>query len=123
MNVLDHLLCDLCRRHLGQNQPVQVMHSVLHADRPQVHVQIGPETLVRPVGFAHHAQAFVLGAPLAGQVAVTAHQQPTPGARVGNKKPTQKTYPKNPKKPTKNVFFVGFLKFLIFYENNTNFSL
>jgi hypothetical protein len=28
-----------------------------------------------------------------------------------------------PKKPTKNVFFLGFLKFLIFYENYTNFSL
>jgi hypothetical protein len=27
-----------------------------------------------------------------------------------------------PKKPTKNVFW-GFLKFLIFYESNTNFSL
>jgi hypothetical protein len=34
-----------------------------------------------------------------------------------------KTPPKkNPKKPTKNGFFV-FFKFLIFYENNTNFSL
>jgi hypothetical protein len=45
-----------------------------------------------------------------------------------------KTHPKkttqtNPKKPSKNplkMFFLGFfgfLKFLIFYENNTNFSL
>jgi hypothetical protein len=37
--------------------------------------------------------------------------------RLAIKKPTQK----NLKKPTKNVFF-GVLKFLIFYENNTNFS-
>jgi hypothetical protein len=48
-------------------------------------------------------------------------------ARVGNKKPTQKTHPKNPKKPpkkpTKNVFFGFFFKFIIFYENNTNLSL
>ncbi len=28
-----------------------------------------------------------------------------------------------PKKPTKNVFFWFFFNFLIFYENNTNFSL
>ncbi len=35
--------------------------------------------------------------------------------RVGNKKT-------HPKKPTKNVF-LGFFKFFIFYENNTNFSL
>jgi hypothetical protein len=48
-----------------------------------------------------------------------------PCCRVGNKK----THPKNPPKKTpknqpKNVFFgVFFLKFLIFYENNTNFSL
>jgi hypothetical protein len=34
-----------------------------------------------------------------------------------------KNHPKKtPKKPTKNGFF-GFFKFLIFYENNTNFSL
>jgi hypothetical protein len=47
------------------------------------------------------------------------------------KNPPKKTHPKkpkktHPKKPTKNVFFLGFLsffKFLIFYENNTNFSL
>jgi hypothetical protein len=45
--------------------------------------------------------------------------------RVGNKKPTQntpkkpqKTHPKNPLK----MFFLGFLNFLIFYENNTNFK-
>jgi hypothetical protein len=63
---------------------------------------------VCPVGLAHHAQAFVLGAPQAGQVAVTAHQQPTPGARIGNKKPIQK----NPKNPTKNVFLVYFLFFM-----------
>jgi hypothetical protein len=50
--------------------------------------------------------------------------------RVGNKKPTQKTHPKKnqkkpPKRPTKNVFcgYLSFFKFLIFYENNTNFSL
>jgi hypothetical protein len=51
--------------------------------------------------------------------------------RVGIKKPTQKNPPKKTqkthlKKPIKNVFFGGFLgffKFLIFYENNTNFSL
>ncbi len=35
--------------------------------------------------------------------------------RVGIKKPTQKTQ-KNPLK----VFFLGFFKFLISYENNTN---
>ena len=50
-----------------------------------------------------------------------------PDVRVGIKKPTQKNPPKKPpknhlKKPTKNGFF-GFFKFLIFYENNTNFSL
>jgi hypothetical protein len=48
------------------------------------------------------------------------------------KKPTQKNpkknHPKKPKKthlkkPTKNCFFLGFFKFLIFYENNTKFSL
>jgi hypothetical protein len=51
--------------------------------------------------------------------------------RAGIKKPTQKNPPKKtqknpPKKPTKNVFFGFFwvfLNFLIFYENNTNFSL
>jgi hypothetical protein len=37
------------------------------------------------------------------------------GDRVGNKKPTKKTHPKKQKK---HLF-----KFLIFYENNTNFSL
>jgi hypothetical protein len=47
--------------------------------------------------------------------------------RVGIKKPTQKNPPKKtqknpPKKTTKTVFF-GFFKFLIFYGNNTNFSL
>jgi hypothetical protein len=35
------------------------------------------------------------------------------------KKPTQKTHPKN---PLKMLFWV-FLNLLIFYENNTNFSL
>ncbi len=53
------------------------------------------------------------------------------GYRVGIKKPTQKTHPKKPKKthlkkPTKKFFwgvFLGFFKFFIFYENNTNFSL
>jgi hypothetical protein len=35
------------------------------------------------------------------------------------KKPTQKPTQKNPLK----MFFWGFFKFLIFYENNTNFSL
>ncbi len=47
-----------------------------------------------------------------------------PKSRVGNKK-THPKKPKNPpKKPIKNVFF-GFWSFLflIFYENNTNFSL
>jgi hypothetical protein len=47
--------------------------------------------------------------------------------RVGIKKPNQKNPPKKTqknhlKKPTKNGFF-GFLKFFIFYENNTNFFL
>jgi hypothetical protein len=50
------------------------------------------------------------------------------------KNPPKKTHPKKPKKthlkkPTKNGFFgvfwvfLGFFKFLIFYENNTNFFL
>jgi hypothetical protein len=43
--------------------------------------------------------------------------------RVANKKPN----PINPKNPLKMFFFLwnflGFLKFIIFYENNTNFSL
>jgi len=47
------------------------------------------------------------------------------------KNPPKKTHPKKPKKthlkkPTKNGFFwvfLGFFKFFIFYENNTNFSL
>jgi hypothetical protein len=44
------------------------------------------------------------------------------------KNPPKKTHQKKPKKthlkkPTKNVFFGVFLKTLIFYENNTNFSL
>jgi hypothetical protein len=43
------------------------------------------------------------------------------GTRVGNKKPTQKTPKKPSKKLTKNEF-LGFFKFFIFYENNTNFS-
>ncbi len=51
--------------------------------------------------------------------------------RVGIKKPTQKNPPKKPQKnpPKKThykwVFWVSlfFFKFLIFYENNTNFSL
>jgi hypothetical protein len=38
------------------------------------------------------------------------------------KKPPKKTHKKTTKKSTKNVFF-RFFKFLIFYENNTNFSL
>ncbi len=45
----------------------------------------------------------------------------SPQTRVGNKKPTQKN---PPKKPTKNVvFFVFWGFFIIFYKNNTNFSL
>ena len=39
--------------------------------------------------------------------------------RVGNIKPTQKNPPKKPQQ----MGFWGFFKFLIFYENNTNFSL
>jgi hypothetical protein len=43
------------------------------------------------------------------------------------KNPPKKTHPKNPKKRTQKnplkMFFFGFFKFLIFYENNTNFSL
>jgi hypothetical protein len=49
-----------------------------------------------------------------------------PQGRVGKKKPTQKNPPKNHlKKPTKSGFlgFFVFFQFLIFYENNTNFSL
>ncbi len=42
--------------------------------------------------------------------------------RVGNKNPTQKNPKKPPKNPTKSIF-LGFIKFLILYENNTNFSL
>jgi hypothetical protein len=45
--------------------------------------------------------------------AVPFYEQPIRG-RVGIKKPTQKTHLK---KPTENVFF------LIFYGDNTNFSL
>jgi hypothetical protein len=49
-----------------------------------------------------------------------------PLPRVGNKNPLQKitlnTQKKPPKKPL-NRFFWEFFKFLIFYENNTNFSL
>jgi hypothetical protein len=44
-------------------------------------------------------------------------------AGLALKNPPKKTHPK---KPTKNGFFwvfLGFFKFLIFYENNTNFSL
>jgi hypothetical protein len=52
-------------------------------------------------------------------------------AGLALKNPPKKTHPKKPKKkppkkPTKNdflEFFLGFLKFLIFYENNTNLSL
>jgi hypothetical protein len=46
-------------------------------------------------------------------------------AGLAIKNPPKKTKKKRedpPKKPTKNVF-LGFFKFLIFYENNTNFSL
>jgi hypothetical protein len=52
---------------------------------------------------------------------------PRPRGRVGIKNSTKKTHPKKTKKkPTKNPLkmgFLGFLKFLIFYKNNTNFSL
>jgi hypothetical protein len=44
----------------------------------------------------------------------------SPCARIGNKNPPKKTHLK---KPTKNVFDLGFFKFFIFYENNTNFSV
>jgi hypothetical protein len=51
-----------------------------------------------------------------------------PGLALKN--PPKKTHPKKPKKkhlkkPLKMGFlgFFGFFKFLIFYENNTNFSL
>jgi hypothetical protein len=52
-------------------------------------------------------------------------------AGLALKNPPKKTHPKKPKKthlkkPTKNGFFwvfMGFFKFFIFYENNTNFSL
>jgi hypothetical protein len=48
--------------------------------------------------------------------------------RVGIKKPTQKNPPKKtkkkpPKKKPLKLGFLGFLKFFIFFENNTNFSL
>jgi hypothetical protein len=47
--------------------------------------------------------------------------------RVGIKKPTQnnpsKKKQKNPHKKPLKMGFLGFLKFFIFYENNTNFSL
>ncbi len=44
-------------------------------------------------------------------------------AGLAVKNPPKKTHPKNPpKKPIKNGF-LGFFKFWIFYENNTNFSL
>jgi hypothetical protein len=39
------------------------------------------------------------------------------------KNPPKKTRKNPPKKPTKSGFFLGFFKFLIFYENNKNFSL
>jgi hypothetical protein len=39
------------------------------------------------------------------------------------KKTTPKNPPKNPLKMFFWGFFWGFLKFLVFYENNTNFSL
>jgi hypothetical protein len=42
-----------------------------------------------------------------------------PQGRVGNKKPTQKKHLKNLTK----IFFLGFFKFLFFFENKTNFSL
>jgi hypothetical protein len=47
-----------------------------------------------------------------------------PGLALKN--PPKKTQKTHLKKPTKNVFFwvfLGFFKFFIFYENNTNFSL
>jgi hypothetical protein len=43
-----------------------------------------------------------------------------PGLALKN--PPKKNKKKTPKKTTKNGF-LGFLKFFIFYENNTNFSL
>jgi hypothetical protein len=45
-----------------------------------------------------------------------------PPKKTHPKKPNQKNQKKKHKKTTKNVF-LGFFKFLIFYENNTNFSL
>ncbi len=44
-------------------------------------------------------------------------------SRVGIKKPNQKTPKNHLKNPLKMYFFgfLGFLKLLIFYENNTNF--
>jgi hypothetical protein len=46
-------------------------------------------------------------------------------AGLAIKNPPKKTPKTHLKKPTKNFlwFFLGFLKFLIFYEKNTNFSL
>ncbi len=50
--------------------------------------------------------------------------EPALQAGLAIKNPPKKTHPKKnpPKKPLK-MFFFGFIKFLIFYENNTNFSL
>jgi hypothetical protein len=48
---------------------------------------------------------------------LTLHLAPGLALKNPPKKPK-----KPPKNPTKNVF-LGFLKFLIFYVNNTNFSL
>jgi hypothetical protein len=43
-------------------------------------------------------------------------------AGLAIRNPPKKNHKKPSKKTTKNGFF-GFFKFLIFYENNTNFSL
>jgi len=60
--------------------------------------------------------AHLYGAAPRVDLLVNAHLEP--GLAIKN--PPKKTHLK---KPTKNVFLWGFLKFLIFYENNTNFSL
>ncbi len=81
-------------------------------DEPEVDdaiVHLLPTHIMRRAAFT-----FNLVATADADKAGLAIKQPT------QKNPTKKTHLK---KPTKNVFFFWFFKFLIFYENNTNFSL
>jgi hypothetical protein len=83
-----------------------------------LHESVSPHPQSIPLGPFEFFRAEIFGSQGAPPVSMT--------PRVGNKKPTQKNPPKKiqekpPKKPLK-MGFLGLI-FLIFYKNNTIFSL